>query len=806
MTINYTTLLGLAQPVTGTEANTWGTVVNDEITALLDSAVAGTTSITADADITLSDTDGAANETRQAVILWNPAAGTTTRNITAPARSKAYIVINASGGTQSIVLRGVGPTTGVTIVKGEFAVCAWNGSDFVKVANQNGIGNFTTLNATTVDTTNIEVTNLKAKDGTASIVLADSTGIATFSKATVVETTDNTNAALRITQLGTGNALLVEDSANPDSTPVVIDASGNVIVGYTTKVTGTGPATATSPVAQVHGTTNNASSLGLYNWSSTGSLVDTLSFNRSLSNTIGTFGGAVTSGVDLGAISFSGDDGTSFIEGARIIAEVDGTPGTNDMPGRLVFSTTADGASSPTERMRINSAGNVGIGTTTITNTNLRLSKNITGSTTSYGLLNDGVVQSDSTSAARGVSSSMGTQDTAFTIGNLSQFYALQGTFGASSTVTNQFGFVADSTLIGATNNYGFYGNIAAASGRYNFYAAGTADNYFAGDVGIGTTTPVTKLEIAGSNNTTWQVVASITGTTMDVTSVTTSGIAVGDLVIGSAVQAYTRVTALGTGTGGVGTYTVSVSQTVASATLLGGPIYGNTLIRITDTDTQQAGGQPNGGLQFFTSDTSSPTAGVGAYVAAVAEDTSPDTALVFGTRDDAGGGIDANERMRIDSEGDVGIGTSTPTSLLQTAGTSAKSAFKTPNIAEVNTISATAATGTINYDITTQSVLYYTTNASGNFTVNFRGSSGTSLNTVMQTGESISATFLVTNGATAYYNSAVQVDGSSVTPKWQGGTAPTSGNASSIDSYTYVIIKTGSAAFTVLASVTKFA
>jgi hypothetical protein len=64
----------------------------------------------------------------------------------------------------------------------------------------------------------------------------------------------------------------------------------------------------------------------------------------------------------------------------------------------------------------------------------------------------------------------------------------------------------------------------------------------------------------------------------------------------------------------------------------------------------------------------------------------------------------------------------------------------------------------------------------------------------------------LATQGATAYYNSAVTIDGNSVTPKWQGGSAPTSGNASSIDSYNYVIIKTGSAAFTVLASVTKFA
>jgi hypothetical protein len=154
-----------------------------------------------------------------------------------------------------------------------------------------------------------------------------------------------------------------------------------------------------------------------------------------------------------------------------------------------------------------------------------------------------------------------------------------------------------------------------------------------------------------------------------------------------------------------------------------------------------------------------------------------------------------------------VAPGTATTFTALQTfAGTSSNAALKTSNILEVATVSATAATGTINYDMTTQSVLYYTTDASGNFTVNFRGSSGTSLNTIMATGESLSATFLVTNGATAYYNSAVQVDGSSVTPKWQGGTAPTSGNASSIDSYTYVIIKTGSATFTVLASVTKFA
>lgn len=138
--------------------------------------------------------------------------------------------------------------------------------------------------------------------------------------------------------------------------------------------------------------------------------------------------------------------------------------------------------------------------------------------------------------------------------------------------------------------------------------------------------------------------------------------------------------------------------------------------------------------------------------------------------------------------------------------GTSSKLAMVVTDIAEAATVSATAATGTINYDVTTQSVLYYTSNASANWTVNLRGSSGTSLNTLMSTGQMITVVFLVTQGATAYYNNALQIDGNSVTPKWQGGTAPTGGNASSIDAYTYTIVKTGSAAFTVFASQTKFA
>ena len=126
-------------------------------------------------------------------------------------------------------------------------------------------------------------------------------------------------------------------------------------------------------------------------------------------------------------------------------------------------------------------------------------------------------------------------------------------------------------------------------------------------------------------------------------------------------------------------------------------------------------------------------------------------------------------------------------------------------NATESSTISATAATGTINYDVTTQSVLYYTTSASANWTVNIRGNATTSLNTLMSTNDSLTVVFLVSQGATAYYNNALQIDGNSVTPKYQGGTAPTSGNASGVDAYSYTIVKTGSAAFTVLAAQTQF-
>jgi hypothetical protein len=462
---------------------------------------------------------------------------------------------------------------------------------------------------------------------------------------------NSANAALRITQTGAGNALLVEDSANPDATPFVVANNGYVIAG-TTSVPSWWYVSSQVPIVHspTTGSTGGYSSVGL-------NAGGTFLFGRS-DGTDYTTRGIVSSGDVLGTISWAGDDGVSpgMAIAARISASVDGTPGATDMPGRLAFWTTPDGASLPLERMRINSSGNVGIGTAsglttskvrifsditdltatynigyadgthtltanntlsfnavgglanldqngfnatttltsggslkglngrayvtgtsgtvtsavgsysdvrntgagtlnnavgfqavisntgggTLTNAigvyinaltagtnnygvhsniaagtgrwnfyapgsannyfagsvgigttalasmNLRVSGDLTGSTGTQAIRADGVVQSDSTSSAIGVYTLVGTAAAAFTVGNLYQYRAEQGTFGAGSTVTNQYGYLAGTTLTGATNNYGFYGNIAAGTNRYNFYANGTADNYFAGALSLG--------------------------------------------------------------------------------------------------------------------------------------------------------------------------------------------------------------------------------------------------------------------------------------------------------------------------------
>jgi hypothetical protein len=262
---NFTPLLGLALPTTGDLSGTWGTTVNDAITDLLDDAVAGTVTLSANADVTLSTTNGAANQARNAVILWTASNGGTTRNITAPAQSKAYVVINA--GTGSIVIRGAGPTTGVTVPSGTKTLVAWNGSDFVKVASNptvlttdvSGIlpiangGTGTTSTTFANLTTNVTGTLPVANGGTGITSLG--AGVATF-----LGTPSSANLAAAVTD-ETGSGSLVFATSPSLVTPILgtpqsgtlTNATGLPIVGGTTgtlSVARGGTGTATPALVQ----------------------------------------------------------------------------------------------------------------------------------------------------------------------------------------------------------------------------------------------------------------------------------------------------------------------------------------------------------------------------------------------------------------------------------------------------------------------------------------------------------------------------------------------------------------------------
>jgi hypothetical protein len=272
-----------------------------------------------------------------------------------------------------------------------------------------------------------------------------------------------------------------------------IDSSGRLLVGTSTSVqVPFSSSTLGDPSSQLASVQQAGATSAQYAYSTTASVAPNLVLARSRGalNTQG----LVSNNDTLGRIVFEGSDGqtvgtdSGFIRAAVIAAEVDGTPGNADMPGRLVFSTTTDGAASPTERMRIDNQGRMGFNTAALGGASgaYRFAGNITGSVSSAGILYAPAVQSDSTTNANiftSIPSTASNGGTPYTITTLRSFLASQDAFNADSTVTNQRGFEVSSALIGATNNYGFYGNLSSATGRWNFYANGAAPNYFAGDV-----------------------------------------------------------------------------------------------------------------------------------------------------------------------------------------------------------------------------------------------------------------------------------------------------------------------------------
>jgi len=437
--------------------------------------------------------------------------GTTLSRTTVLSSSNSGSPVNFSAGTKDVFV--TYPSSRSIYADGT-TLKATNSSILPVISGGTGV-------TTSTGTTNVVLSNSPTLvtpalgAATATSIVSSGTAASSFT------VTSGSAVPLTITNVGSGNSFVVEDSANPDATAFLVGASGEVGIR-------TYAAAIPSNIAlMVNGDDGN--SRVVFQRSDTGTGGAQL-FMRKARGSLAV-PTVVASGDTVGKFSFNAFDGTNYTESANIFAEVDGTPGVNDMPGRLVFSTTADGGSSPTERYRIaqdgkhtttgyvqvdnstanaaftitntgagnsfvvedsastdaspfliGNSGNVAMGTVSpAAGVSFQNSKSPTGAVNAYGFLLQADILSDVTTVFRGYASIKGTVASAFTLANLQHFYASQLTVGAGSTITNQYGFLVESTLTGATNNYGVFSNIASGTNRFNFYANGTAANLFAG-------------------------------------------------------------------------------------------------------------------------------------------------------------------------------------------------------------------------------------------------------------------------------------------------------------------------------------
>jgi hypothetical protein len=204
MPTSYTSLLGLALPITGELGGTWGDTVNASITSLLDTAVAGTTTISTDVDTILTTTDGLANQARQAILLCT-GARTAVRQLTVPAHSKTYVVINATTGGYAVNILGATPTVGVNIAAGAAALIAWNGSDFQVIAT-------TSISSLTGAGTGV-LSALATNVGSAGAPVVNGGALGTPSSGTLTNAT-GLPVSTGVSGLGTGVATALGTAAN----------------------------------------------------------------------------------------------------------------------------------------------------------------------------------------------------------------------------------------------------------------------------------------------------------------------------------------------------------------------------------------------------------------------------------------------------------------------------------------------------------------------------------------------------------------------------------------------------------------
>ncbi len=424
----------------------------------------------------------------------------------------------------------------------------------------------------------------------------------------------------------------------------------------------------------------------------------------------------------LGAATYSG--GTLNIPQYQgvLTNPVTGTGTTNTLPKFTGASTIGDSNITDSGTLitlgsnTTISSGGLGIGITSFTGINLAINKTITGATTSYGVYQNATIQSDVTSQAYAFRSNISTLASAFTLSNLYHFAATNLSVGAGSTVTNNIGFWASSTLTGATNNYGFQGSLVSGTGNFNLFMSGTAANYLAGDTGIGVsanlvssgpilTTTLTNggsgyvdgtyTDLASSNPTSNGTGALFTvivsGGIVTTATLTWAGVSykVGDPLT------IPNISLGGTGSGLIITVATVDSSQLTIANVNGGDI---SLLRV---DASLAIGENLGTIKFLSNDSSSKAQGIYAEIGAYAASTAGGGYLSFFTR--AGGsGTLLSESVRIDSRGGVGIGSTS----------FANSSLRVSKNITASTISyGVFSDGIVQSDVTNQAH-YYSTNA----------------------------------------------------------------------------------------------
>jgi hypothetical protein len=329
-------------------------------------------------------------------------------------------------------------------------------------------------------TTAVTATNVSG--GTASVTTLAASGNLTFSSTGQRITGDMTNATV-------ANRLAFQNSVTNGSTQVTLFPNGTSQTSLVRVFNNSDPTNASTGLLYIDsvrvGLDSGITGTGTY----LPTTFQTGGSERVRIDTSGNVGIGTTPNVELALYKATtprfhiqnSTSGTQVNDGFQLALSGSDAYIWNFENGASIFGTNN------TERMRIDSSGNVGIGGTADATDKVCIKGTLpTSGTYSIAYINRATVPSGSTGGAFGYSSLLYTQAAAFTMGFHRHFNAEQGSIGASSAVTNQFGYYADSSLTGATNNYGFYSNIASGSNRWNFYAAGTAQNYFAGTTTVG--------------------------------------------------------------------------------------------------------------------------------------------------------------------------------------------------------------------------------------------------------------------------------------------------------------------------------